>query len=380
MVGADAWWGEQRIALPYPNGVNMDAIEFFSALYEPVRPNTGVIELRLLKNGEPQCVRRVFSSTKPIIRNLIELWTSVPGAPTGVYYGVAMRKPGSTSGRKTDISVIPALWTDIDTGKMGWSDDLTIGALKSLDIRPSAIVHSGNGLHAYWALKDPVYLIEEGSGRELNIRRVESAMRLLANVVGGDRTFDITRVLRVPGTFNTKGDKPKPVKVMFAAWEEYSLEQIEELTKRPDTLLDKGKWLSKDEIKQRNEELKKQRAVLGLAGGFATDAGLPTNRLSWDMLWQLAKYGGGDRGSAFIGLDEAMTRGLAIQYANFPGTPHEVLVERVVARVRDIKQRDAPLEGFDEAMERRKAHDKLNRFADKWQARREAETHGKRRR
>lgn len=341
----------------------MDAIEFFSALYDPVRRSAGNIELRLLKNGEPTCIGRKFTMNPRVIEDTLSRWGQ-PSQPVGVYYGVALRNPEATTGKKTDISVIPALWTDIDVVKMGWDEKLTIGALKSMELRPSAIVHSGNGLHAYWALSDPVYLPTDDTRTRI-IMRVEDAMRKLAGLVGGDNTFDITRVLRVPGTFNTKGDKPKPVKVLVAGWEEYSLEQLESLAGTTDTLLDNGVWLSKEQVKERARALKEKNRMLGLA----TDAaGLSARRLSIDQIWQLARYGGGERGAAWLGLDEAMLRAIAVTYAEYSFKPDSWILDTVLLNVRRIKQRDAPNEIWNEELERRKAQDKLDRFKDKWQA------------
>lgn len=341
----------------------MDAIEFFSALYDPVRRSAGNIELRLLRNGEAACASRIFTMNPTILRETIARWAQQT-EPVGVYFGVALRKPEARTGKKPDISVIPALWTDIDVVKMGWNEQLTVGALKSMPIRPSAVVHSGNGLHAYWCLTEPVYLPDDET-RTKSIAHVEDTMRKINALVGGDNTFDITRVLRVPGTWNTKGDKAKPVRVLFADWNEYSLEQLSDLADTTDTLLENGVWLSKEQTLERTKAIKERNKMLGLAEDAA---GLPKRRLDIEQIWQLTKYGGGDRGSAWLGLDEAMLRAIAVTYVDFwHRWTDEQMINHVLTRVRMIKQRDAPGEKWDDELERRKATDKLNRFRDKWQ-------------
>lgn len=340
----------------------MQAVDFLAALFDPVRRDAGTIELRRLRNGTAECVGRKFTLNPIIIRDTISRWNS-PNEGTGAYFGVAMRHPSATSGKKTDISVIPALWFDLDTAKMGWSDQLTIGALKSMHMRPSAIVHSGNGLHVYYALDNPVYLPDD-STRTKVIMRVEDAMRKIGHVIGSDRTFDITRVLRLPGTENTKGDKPKPVKVVYANWDEYSLEQLEQLAATTDTLLENGIWLSKEQMADRAKAIKERNRLAGLA----TDAaGLPQRRMTINQIWEHTRYGGGERGSAFMGLDEAMTRAIAVTWAQFAFKGDDWTIDSVLSEIKHIKQRDAPNEIWNDELERRKAQDKLDRFKEKWQ-------------
>jgi hypothetical protein len=347
----------------------MDAIDFLSALYDPVPRDSGVIDMRLLKNGDAVCISRAFTFNPEVIRDTLRRWSD-PDSNTGVYYGVALRNPGATRGTKADISVIPALWTDIDVVKMGWDMDRTIAALKSMPVRPSALVHSGNGLHAYWALQRPVVL-EEGSGRELNIRRVENAMKRLAEIVGGDRTFDITRVLRVPGTFNTKGDKAKPVKVVMADWTEYDLTELERLANESQ-FLENGDWLTKEQFTARAKAAKQDKAISTFGARLAVDAGMTERALDIPQIWNLARAKGGERGSAFFGLDEALLRHLAVSYARQPTWTDEDHIDDAMNELRRVMDRDGV--PFNEPYERRKAKDKLDRFVQKWDARRKAES------
>jgi hypothetical protein len=82
-------------------------------------------------------------------------------------------------------------------------------ALERLPLLPSAIIFSGNGLHVYWLFDAPVTaqthqplvdkwqqlikdnLIDEATGKKFDL----------------DTTQDVARVLRIPGTTNSKGGK-----------------------------------------------------------------------------------------------------------------------------------------------------------------------------
>lgn len=348
-----------------------DAIDFFMQLYDPVPRDAGVIDLRLLKNGDAVCVSRAFTFNVEEIRAYIRNWAD-PDSNTGVYYGVALRNPGATRGTKSDISVIPSLWTDIDVVKMGWDMDRTIAALKSAPFRPSAMVNSGNGLHAYWALKSPIVLSPHDAGaRYERIEHAESLMKRLAESVGGDRTFDITRVLRVPGTWNTKGDKAKPVKVIMADWTEYDLAKLDYIVTHEAGFLEDGLWLTKEQFTARAKAAKADKAVSTFGARLAGEAGIPERALDIPQIWSLARSKGGERGSAFFGLDEAMLRHLAVSYARCPGWTEQMHIDEAMTQLRRVMERDGVQ--FNEQYERRKAKDKLDRFVQKWDARRKAE-------
>lgn len=348
----------------------MDPLDFLGALFETAAPGSGVVELRGLKNAGGFDAR-LFTDEPGEMRRFLGRYRE--NYPAGAYFGVALRtgKPhddGKVTGKKNDISVVTALWADIDVIKMGWDMDRTIGLIKAHELRPSALVNSGNGLHAYWVLDRPMDLVEaDNDGAWFDaVETVEETMQQLAAVFGGDNTSDITRVLRVPGTWNTKGDKPKPVKVVFADWQEYDLADLAKRATTTDRLLDKEGWLSRDQMKAKLKAAREAAGEVLFAGALLHEAGLQHRKLSWQQIWQLARYGGAERGTAFIGLDEAMTRGTAYLYAHKPTMSDDEIIESVLFEIKQIKARQAPKERWDAAAEYKKAKDKLDRFKDKW--------------
>lgn len=78
---------------------------------------------------------------------------------------------------------------------------------------PTHIVHSGGGLHGYWAL-DALVAREMWQHLAGMLKALTMACKLLAD---DSRTSDIASVLRVPGTLNYKYTPPKPVTLVFAA-------------------------------------------------------------------------------------------------------------------------------------------------------------------
>lgn len=149
-----------------------------------------------------------------------------------VYFGVALRRVGLgkvSRGSAADCTHALGVGIDIDVGTDGHG-----GAKKrfrtvaeALDCVASAvplpatvIVHSGGGLHLHWLYREPFSLADQADrnlaanvAREWNLRICAAA--LSAGGFSVDSTFDLARVLRVPGTLNRKlPDQPRAVKIL----------------------------------------------------------------------------------------------------------------------------------------------------------------------
>lgn len=112
-----------------------------------------------------------------------------------VYYGVTPKKRRTPKrAHKNDTAYIQALWLDVD-------NEDTEAALKSIytiHIPPSVIISTGGGLHGIWK----IYPIEVTPD---NLHEIERTLRGMAKAAQSDTSVaDLARVLRLPGTINTK--------------------------------------------------------------------------------------------------------------------------------------------------------------------------------
>lgn len=116
---------------------------------------------------------------------------------------------------KTDVPEVHFFHIDIDPpeGKRGDEEWIaaTIDRLNNFRLPPSAIVYSGNGVQALWALDTPIKINGEKEADEAARYNWE-----LARLLDGDGpTRDISRVLRLPGSTNyptkKKREKGYPV-------------------------------------------------------------------------------------------------------------------------------------------------------------------------
>jgi len=160
-----------------------------------------------------------------------------------VFFGACPRFGGRGEyDQAWQIRTVRALWADIDHISV---EDARERIAKSGLPYPSIIVNSGNGVHLYWLLDEPYliddvgdppaveteeivlangrkqyrkYFVELGERVYLDQRRlvmrlsakaqyVQDLLAGLAKACGGDHTKDVTRLLRIPGTYNRKDER-----------------------------------------------------------------------------------------------------------------------------------------------------------------------------
>ncbi len=195
-----------------------------------------------------------------------------------VYVGVAPRR--GEDGTKSGVSRIPALWADLDL-KGDYTRQRRSEQLKELTCRPSMVVWSGNGYHAYWLLEEPAHS-DEG------LENAARAMKLLAKGLEGDPVQDRSRILRVPGTFNHKYDESQPVLLKRCKLDaRYSLNQIletaEALPKISKSKIESASGIRRDVLDAPISEGHRNVALLSV-GGSLRDRGLDSETICTVLL------------------------------------------------------------------------------------------------
>jgi len=163
-----------------------------------------------------------------------------------VFFGVALRRNGLDEhhrGGNVDVTLIPGLWVDLDIGKPGDAEHRPspsneVEAQRLLDrlpLKPSIVIRSGHGLHVYFLFNEPL------AAQEINglIGRWKAYILAHADSLGfglDKGCFDLSRVLRVPCTFNHKDRERNahapvlPVSIhTFEPTRRYTLDQVEEM-------------------------------------------------------------------------------------------------------------------------------------------------------
>jgi P4 family phage/plasmid primase-like protien len=191
--------------------------------------------------GERHVITREVDAIKTFLRK-----SDRPGRAT--YFCVATIRPDATRRAKDTISEIVVLHADLDFKAIDLPPAEIEARVRQLQLLPSVVVHSGHGLHLYWRLREAVAATPE------TIERVEAALRLLCDHVGGDRQCcEVARLMRLPGSHNSKNGERHAVTVLADRGNlRYDLDELEEwvsgaapvIRRKDEAPADENPWLA----------------------------------------------------------------------------------------------------------------------------------------
>lgn len=195
-----------------------------------------------LDHGQPKPIKRTLWSPAHLPGSLASSIRSTvarqPGEIAAVYLSMGLvpndlvqdkivRNQRATN---AEIAGIPALWADLDVAGPNHKGDAyppneaaAKRVLSAMGVQPSIILHTGGGLQAYWLFNEP-WLVADGVNPDAERRAmaalsrdVVNTLRFHAHRLGAwklDSVFDLARVMRAPGSLNTKTDPARTVRVI----------------------------------------------------------------------------------------------------------------------------------------------------------------------
>jgi len=199
----------------------MNSLEFLERLYG-TKPDEPYI--LLWKQKQSAWFQDIKKAAKFIKANKEDIYFGVGLSPEN--YGLKKRCLASK------IAGIPGLYVDIDIAGEGKKKrypptlKAAINLLSDQFLKPSLIVSSGHGIHAYWLFKE-VWMFDSGHERDfaanLN-RRMGHYIKEKAEQSGYtiDSVFDLSRILRPVGSLNCKNGEQKKVQIIKDNKREYS--------------------------------------------------------------------------------------------------------------------------------------------------------------
>jgi archaellum biogenesis ATPase FlaH len=202
---------------------------FFDALFSQwLDRDLGEINIRAFKGKD---VREIFTDSE---ERAVKESSKFSKEGFDVFTGINLRV--SRKGTKDGVKYVTALHSEVDYGSEGHakpSKHITYGealtAIAKFPLQPSLIIHSGGGFHPYWLLKEAIYVPEIGADK------IETIIKNISNILGGDTgTQDISRLLRVVGTYNYKiAGNPRAVTIIQNAGPRYELNDFAPYMEEP---------------------------------------------------------------------------------------------------------------------------------------------------
>lgn len=128
----------------------------------------------------------------------------------GIYYGVglhAMTPPKVddhyTRPKDNTVCSVPGIWADLDLGGNDAVKQEAAAQLQDISPRPSLVVDSGGGLHAYWLFNELFSIANDHDAES-----VRAMVRGMAVALDSDRKVcNPSRLMRLPGFVNTKPER-----------------------------------------------------------------------------------------------------------------------------------------------------------------------------
>lgn len=200
----------------------MDTKEFLEALYGDEAPGHIVLWTRQDKKTrwyDAKNLKTIATAAKNLAKN------------NDVYFGISiqdkntvMARKGESRGYADTALACPGVWLDLDiqgeahkSNKLPPSLEAALQLIDGFSLKPSILVHSGHGVQAWWLYKELWVFESPEEQKEAQdlVYRFQMTMKAKAEKYKWeiDSTFDLARVLRLPGTFNRKLE-PEPVRVI----------------------------------------------------------------------------------------------------------------------------------------------------------------------
>jgi putative DNA primase/helicase len=149
---------------------------------------------------------------------------------------------------KENVAEIIQLHADVDCKDIDLSADEILHRLGRLRLLPSYVIASGRGYHLYFVLREAL------KATPATVARVEAALRQLCEHVGGDpQVCEVSRLMRLPGSHNTKDGNWLDVTILTERPNmRYELEELEEwlaevapiIRRKDEPQADSNPWLA----------------------------------------------------------------------------------------------------------------------------------------
>ena len=222
---------ETAAVIPFP----VNPADFIKTMFRHTEAPVFLTSLGNERNGVHN-PHHIHTRDGDQVANFVTAWDK---HGRGTFFCVSTVEDGKQRSKATVVETL-GLHADIDLKDVAEGIEEIERLLKTRipDFPPSVLVRSGNGVHAYWLFREAIKGERE---------RVEAALRQLADLIGGDtQVCEIARLMRLPGSHNSKRGAWTPVTVSHQSDRRYELSELEEmLSEQSPIILRKGRVVGK---------------------------------------------------------------------------------------------------------------------------------------
>lgn len=136
-----------------------------------------------------------------------------------------------TRAHAKQICAIAGMWLDLDVKPGAFRDLEAAIAHAKAYLKPTILVDSGHGLHAYHLFGEPwIFRSLEDRAEAASLAQRWQYLHRRGGSITIDSTFDLARLMRLPGTVNAKDpDDPRPVYVIGEPGPGYAVDDVRDL-------------------------------------------------------------------------------------------------------------------------------------------------------
>lgn len=159
-----------------------------------------------------------------------------------LYVGVGLRRPDQLGpgrrGGSDDVSALAGLALDFDFAGPTHKEknlpkdlDQLDQVLMQLPHMPAILVETGGGVHGWYPFHE-IFVLEEPQDRILAMSISKGWSQLVSDAMIKhnwtlDSVWDLSRVLRIPGTYNHKGGQKRPVRIVRKSGSRWDPDEFE---------------------------------------------------------------------------------------------------------------------------------------------------------
>ena len=145
-----------------------------------------------------------------------------PGNELAIYFATATLREGATSRTAANCWQLPSVFADVDDHGHDLTRTQVVNRLETLPCPPTFLIDSGHGLQPHWLLAEP----------SEDVKRVIELRKKLQAILASDAVHDAPRLMRLPGSHNSKRGDWLPVEVLSYSGGRYALDELEQWTER----------------------------------------------------------------------------------------------------------------------------------------------------